>query len=196
MSGILVLALVLVLLTTRTRRGRRRWARLLSDLWLLLAWCATLALPRSPAARRKPLRTSLRPPAAPHAPRPARKRRSPWPAPPRRPRRYAPGDERPGQGPRYFTHAQKQLLLQQAGYRCQRMTLLGRCHRTDQLRADHRHPYSWGGRTIVENGWILCDPHNVEKGAHFTDVKDPAELERVCVPWMLPRNRFRRKVRA
>jgi hypothetical protein len=65
-----------------------------------------------------------------------------------------------------------------------------RCHRTTQLRADHKHPYSWGGKTILENGQILCDPHNVEKGAYFTDVTDPAEQELVCVEHMLLRNRF------
>lgn len=194
MSGALVLIVVLVLLTTRTRKGRRRWRKSLAWCWWMLASVATLLLPKASPAHGKPLGPSTRTAPAPIAPRVIRERRRLWPAPPRR-RKVDPSAPRPGQGPRYFTSAQKQELLRIAGYQCQR-TLLGvRCYRRTQLRADHRHPYSWGGKTIMENGQILCDPCNVDKGAHFTDVHDQALLELVCVEHMLPRNRFRRRAR-
>jgi hypothetical protein len=190
MTGVLVLIVVALLLATRTRRSRRRLAGVLSTLWLVLVWACTLLLPHSRKRPGKPVRTSTRPRAAGPAPVVTRKRRT-WPAPPWRPARPDPSAPRPGQGPRYFTHEQKTVLLERAGYRCQHVSKLGfRCPSMTNLRADHRHPYSWGGKTILENGQILCDPHNVEKGAHWTDVHDPAELERVCVPHMLPRNRF------
>lgn len=194
MTGVMVLIVVLVLLTTRSRKARRRWIRVLTWLWWVLAWAATLVLPRSPAGRGKQVVRTTRTAAAPTVPRVIRKRR-PWPVPPLPKRKYAPGDDRPGQGPRYFTPLQKAELLRRAGHQCQHTTLGIRCHRTTELRADHLHPYSWGGKTIIENGQILCDPHNVEKGAHWTDVRDPALLELVCVPHMLPRNRFRNRRR-
>lgn len=189
MTGIIVLIAVLVLLTTRTRRGRRRWRKALGGCWLLVCWLAAIASPQPSVTPRRASVPSTRPQARVARSRVSRK--SPWPAAPWAPRHYSPSDERPGQGPRYFSPLQKQTLLQLAGYQCQHVNAFGiRCHRRDELRADHRHPYSWGGKTIMENGQILCDPHNVEKGAHWTDVHDPAELERVCVAHMLPRNRF------
>ena len=197
MTGVLVFIAVFVLLTTRSKRSRRRWKKSLAWCWWLLACGATLVLPSSPAGRGKQVVRTTRPVSAPAAPRVTRKRTGRlWPAPPSR-RKHDPSAPRPGQGPRYFTHEQKQILLARAGYQCEHTNRLGiRCHKTTELRADHLHPYSWGGRTILENGQILCDPHNVEKGAHFTDIHDPVLLELVCVPHMLPRNRFRRRVRS
>ncbi len=195
MTGVLVLIAVLVLLTTRSRKGRRRWKKSLAWCWWMLACGATLVLPRSPAGRGKQVVRTTRPAPAPTAPRVIRKRTRVWPAPPSR-RRRDPSAPRPGQGPRYFTWEQKQILLARAGHQCQHVNRLGiRCHKRNELRADHLHPYSWGGRTILENGQILCDPHNVEKGAHWTDIHDPVLMELVCVPHMLPRNRFGRRAR-
>ncbi len=196
MIGVLVFIVVFVLLTTRSRKARRRWVRTLSWCGWLLACAATLVLPSSPSGRGKQVVRTTRAAAPPAAPRVVRKRTGRmWPAPPSR-RRRDPSAPRPGQGPRYFTYEQKQILLARAGYQCERTNVLGiRCHKTTQLRADHRHPYSWGGKTILENGQILCDPHNVEKGAHWTDIHDPVLMELVCVPHMLPRNRFSRRRR-
>lgn len=184
MIGIMVLLVVLVLLTTRTRRARRRWRKSLGWCWALLLW---IVLPRPsvtsrrssaarPGAGRGPV--LLRPPGA--------SRRSLWPPRQPLPRRYSPSDERPGQGPRYFPPEMKAALMVACGGRC------AYCGSMRQPRADHKHPYSWGGKTIMENGQILCDPCNTSKGANWTDVHDPELLELVCVPHMLPRNRFGR----
>ncbi len=182
MTGIIVLIGVLVLLTTRTRRGRRRWVKALGGCWLVLCYLAAIVSPRPSVTPRRASAPSTRPQARVASTRAPRK--SPWPSPPWAPPRYSPSDARPGQGPRYFTPEQKAILLSRARGKC------AYCGSIRQPRADHRHPYSWGGKTILENGQILCDPCNTLKGAHWTDVHDPAELELVCVPHMLPRNRF------
>jgi hypothetical protein len=179
MTGVIVLVVVFVLLTTRTRKARKRWRKSLGWCWAVLLW---VVLPR-------PSVTSGRPSAArPGTSAPYPLARSPrafrWPpAQPRLPH-YSPSDERPGQGPRYFSYEQKQALLITYGGKC------AYCGSMRQPRADHKHPYSWGGKTILENGQILCDPCNTRKGANWTDVHDPGLLEIVCVEHMLPRNRF------
>lgn len=158
MTGAWVLVAVIVLLTTRTRKQRRTWKKLLrAGAWLLwwpvlLAGWLVLPRRRSRGLRRK--------------------------------RHYAASDDRPGQGPRYFTHAQKQQLLAVAGYQCQRYNSLGqRCPARSELRADHKIPYSWGGLTTIRNGQILCNHHNDSKGAKFADPGGEALARRSRIRW-------------
>jgi HNH endonuclease len=67
---------------------------------------------------------------------------------------------------RAFSWAEKALLLERAGHRCERHSwLLGRCRETEALQADHVHPHSCGGATDVANGQALCKRHNRRKAA-------------------------------
>ena len=67
---------------------------------------------------------------------------------------------------RLFNRADKGVLLTRAGHRCEHHGLVGgRCSSTDQLQADHVHPWSRGGSTHVSNGQILCREHNRNKSA-------------------------------
>jgi hypothetical protein len=62
---------------------------------------------------------------------------------------------------RRFSRADKAALLARAGGRCERHGwLTGRCSRNDALEADHVHPHSRGGRTVLSNGQVLCARHN------------------------------------
>ena len=71
---------------------------------------------------------------------------------------------------RRFSRADKALLLHQAGGRCEHHGLiLGRCRETQNLEADHIHPFSRGGRTALANGQALCQRHN--------------RLKRARIPW-------------
>lgn len=63
--------------------------------------------------------------------------------------------------PRCFTKTQKLLLLRKAGYRCQKC---GVKLTMKNFAADHRHPYSLGGKTEVWNGQALCISCNSRKG--------------------------------
>jgi hypothetical protein len=67
---------------------------------------------------------------------------------------------------RRFSRADKAVLLARAGGRCERHgRLTRRCCRTDALEADHVHPHSRGGRTVLSNGQALCARHNRLKSA-------------------------------
>ncbi len=67
---------------------------------------------------------------------------------------------------RCFLRADKRLVLQRAGQRCEHHSLFGRrCTATDDLQADHVHPHSRGGATSVDNGQALCPRHNTRKAA-------------------------------
>lgn len=73
--------------------------------------------------------------------------------------KYAPRDPQ-----RRFSAAQRQLLMAYAGYRCEHHALLVfRCWATAHLQADHIHPWSRGGRTLIQNGQMLCPRHNRRK---------------------------------
>jgi hypothetical protein len=67
---------------------------------------------------------------------------------------------------RTFFRAEKALLIERAGHRCEHHSwLLGRCRETEALQVDHVHPYSRGGATDVANGQALCRWHNRRKAA-------------------------------
>jgi hypothetical protein len=67
---------------------------------------------------------------------------------------------------RLFTRADKQILLERAGHRCEHHALIGgRCAARERLEADHVHPHSRGGWTHITNGQILCRSHNRAKSA-------------------------------
>jgi hypothetical protein len=67
---------------------------------------------------------------------------------------------------RTFSRAEKAELLERAGHRCEHHSwLLGRCRETEALQADHIHPHSWGGATVLEKGQALCGRHNERKAA-------------------------------
>jgi superfamily II DNA or RNA helicase len=61
---------------------------------------------------------------------------------------------------RLFTAAQKVMLLVRANYKCQQCG----CSITwDTFHADHKKPFSRGGRTTLGNGQALCIPCNLRK---------------------------------
>ena len=67
---------------------------------------------------------------------------------------------------RRFSRSEKAAILTRAGHRCEHHhLLLGRCRTTDQLEADHIHPWSRGGQTALANGQALCKQHNRAKRA-------------------------------
>lgn len=67
---------------------------------------------------------------------------------------------------RRFSASQHVIILSRAGHRCEHTSLLfGRCDETAGLHADHVHPHSRGGATVVENGQALCPRHNKQKAA-------------------------------
>jgi hypothetical protein len=60
-----------------------------------------------------------------------------------------------------FTQAEKNMILKRDGYKCV-VCGLGREHGLD-LHVDHIKPRSLGGQGTVENGQVLCAPHNFIK---------------------------------
>ena len=60
-----------------------------------------------------------------------------------------------------FTQAEKNEILKRDGYKCV-VCGLGREHGLD-LHVDHIKPRSLGGQGTVENGQVLCAPHNFVK---------------------------------
>lgn len=66
--------------------------------------------------------------------------------------------------PEGFTAAQRAEIMERGGYRC------ARCGATAEegvaLQVDHIRPRSKGGKSVVENGQILCGPHNYKKQAY------------------------------
>lgn len=84
---------------------------------------------------------------------------------------------------RCFLRADKRILLERAGHRCEHHAWLGRrCRGTEDLQADHVHPHSRGGSTTVANGQALCPRHNSRKA------------NRVPWTWELDRLARRREV--
>ena len=86
--------------------------------------------------------------------------------------------------PEGFTAAQRAEIMERGGYRC------ARCGATEaegvSLQVDHIKPRSKGGKSVVENGQILCGPHNYKKKAYgqtetgkqmFIDLQRLAEQE-------------------
>ncbi|MGY1669446.1 HNH endonuclease [Geodermatophilus sp. SYSU D00710] len=67
---------------------------------------------------------------------------------------------------RCFLRADKRVIVERAGHRCEHHSWLGgRCQATEDLQADHVHPHSRGGSTSVANGQALCPRHNTRKAA-------------------------------
>jgi hypothetical protein len=60
-----------------------------------------------------------------------------------------------------FTQAEKDQILKRDGYKCV-VCGLGRENGLD-LHIDHIKPRSAGGQGIIENGQVLCAPHNFIK---------------------------------
>lgn len=86
--------------------------------------------------------------------------------------------------PEGFTAAQRAEIMERGGHRC------ARCGATKAegvaLHADHIRPRSKGGKSVVENGQILCGQHNYKKQAYdqtetgkqmFIDLRRLAESE-------------------
>ncbi len=62
---------------------------------------------------------------------------------------------------RFFSKRQRRILAWAAGFQCQVCgKFLG-----DRFHADHKIPYSKGGKTIVTNGQALCAKCNLKKGS-------------------------------
>lgn len=63
--------------------------------------------------------------------------------------------------PEGFTATQRAEIMERGGHRC------ARCGATKEegvaLHADHIRPRSKGGKSVVENGQILCGAHNYKK---------------------------------
>jgi 5-methylcytosine-specific restriction endonuclease McrA len=67
---------------------------------------------------------------------------------------------------RRFNRAERAVIKRRAGERCEHHGwLFGRCRATQNLEADHVHPHSRGGQTLVANGQALCRRHNRLKSA-------------------------------
>ena len=62
---------------------------------------------------------------------------------------------------RSFSPMQKLIILQRANYRCE---ICGVMLTPDNFHADHKIPYSRGGKTEVYNGQALCLTCNLKKG--------------------------------
>lgn len=62
---------------------------------------------------------------------------------------------------RSFSPMQKLIILQRANYLCE---ICGTRLTPDNFHADHKIPYSLGGRTEVYNGQALCSTCNLKKG--------------------------------
>ena len=69
---------------------------------------------------------------------------------------------------RRFAGAERAVILERAGNRCERRGwLVGRCRQTTNLHVDHVHPHSRGGSTSLGNSQVLCSRHNKQKAAHI-----------------------------
>ena len=69
---------------------------------------------------------------------------------------------------RTFSKTERAVILSRAGHRCEEYSwLLGRCPATESLEADHVHPHSRGGATVVGNGQALCRRHNTQKSVRI-----------------------------
>jgi 5-methylcytosine-specific restriction endonuclease McrA len=67
---------------------------------------------------------------------------------------------------RRFSGFERAEIFARAGNRCEQHSwLFGRCRETEGLQADHVHPHSRGGATVIENGQALCRRHNKQKSA-------------------------------
>jgi len=62
---------------------------------------------------------------------------------------------------RNFSKTQRKILAIISGYNC---TKCGKRLR-NIFHADHIHPFSKGGKTILRNGQALCKECNLSKGA-------------------------------
>lgn len=71
---------------------------------------------------------------------------------------------------RAFNEAQRIKIYRGGKGMCQECLAEGKSEREAQVpwakfQADHIFPHSKGGQTIIENGQLLCDMHNMRKGA-------------------------------
>lgn len=67
---------------------------------------------------------------------------------------------------RSFSRADKAMVLDRAGHRCEHHTFgFGRCRETQRLEADHIVPWARGGPTTPANCQALCQVHNLQKSA-------------------------------
>jgi 5-methylcytosine-specific restriction endonuclease McrA len=67
---------------------------------------------------------------------------------------------------RRFSGCERAMIFARAGNRCEQQSwLFGRCGESEGLQADHIHPHTRGGATVIENGQALCRRHNKQKSA-------------------------------
>lgn len=66
---------------------------------------------------------------------------------------------------RFFTKPQREIIFFRAGGRCEL------CHiKIDRrFHADHKNPFSKGGKTILVNAQALCATCNLKKGQTLYD---------------------------
>lgn len=65
---------------------------------------------------------------------------------------------------RAFSAGQRRLLVWVTAGRC----AICSARLTNRFHADHRKPYSRGGKTTTDNGQALCADCNLKKGAQWT----------------------------
>lgn len=66
--------------------------------------------------------------------------------------------------PEGFTAAQRAEIMERGGYRC--AWCGAKAEEGVALHVDHIRSRSRGGKSVVENGQILCGPHNYKKKAY------------------------------
>lgn len=79
---------------------------------------------------------------------------------------------------RRFSGADRRVIFERAGMRCEFFFLGMRCQSRDNLQADHVHPHSRGGWTSIANGQALCKHHNRSKSARVPWDWQLARLEK------------------
>ncbi len=88
---------------------------------------------------------------------------------------------------RLFSRADKRAILARAGGRCEHhFVFFGRCKTTTELQADHIHPWSRGGHTVLANGQALCERHNQEKHAAVPFNRQLRKIERRRLEYFPP----------
>ena len=87
---------------------------------------------------------------------------------------------------RLYSTAQRRLIFELCGGRCEHKSMFWRRCRQPATHADHVYPHSRGGATTVENGQGLCQFHNLSKGGRTPSRIYRARLARRRIAYYPP----------